>query len=146
MNAPLVKRPWFLENPLGGGWILLNLLLYVFFFFAWPGLFRYLQQPDSVWRRLGMVLLPILGLVILFLVIRIFGKKPPPEHFDELERRIVLEGILFAYQVSVVALMFAALLPAIFPSLSIDPYYRNVWIVLPVSKQVGLWMAKRRIA
>jgi amino acid transporter len=146
MNRPLVKRSWLLENPLGGGKILFNLLLYTLIFFAWPAYFRYLQEPDSVWRRLGMVLTPILGVISLFLVIRIFGKKPPPEPFDEMERRIVLEGSLFAYQVSVLVLMCAALLPAIFPSLSSNPFYRNVWIVLPVSKQVGFWIAKRRFA
>jgi amino acid transporter len=146
MSRPLVKRPWLLENPLGGGKILFNLLLYTLMFLAWPAYFHYLQEPDSVWRRLGMLLLPILGVISLVLAVRIFRKKPPPEFFDEMERRVVLEGSLFAYQVSVLVLMFAALLPAIFPSLSSNPFYRNVWIVLPVSKQVGFWIAKRRIA
>jgi len=93
-------------------------------------------------------LMPLLGVGYFFYglvgVVRLFRKTKQQDVFDEMEQRVMLESSVFAYRISITVLMSAASLPALFPSLSNNPFYRNVWIVLPISQQVGFWIAQRR--
>ena len=56
-------KPYRIERPFSGGKILFNLAWYAaVFFFLWPGLFRYLQQPDPhTWRRVVMAVVPLIA-------------------------------------------------------------------------------------
>jgi hypothetical protein len=63
---------------------------------------------------------------------------------DELERRIELEALGFAFPATLVTLMTIGLLDL---AVRIDPgivSFHRIWLVLPVLYYAGLWRAKRR--
>jgi hypothetical protein len=63
---------------------------------------------------------------------------------DELERRIELEALAFAFPLAVVALMTLGLLDV---AAALDPdgrSLRHVWLLMPCLYYLGLWRAKRR--
>jgi hypothetical protein len=63
---------------------------------------------------------------------------------DELERRIELEALGFAFPAAVVFLMTLGLLDV---ALTLNPdnfSMRHVWVTMPVFYYAGLWRAKRR--
>jgi hypothetical protein len=65
---------------------------------------------------------------------------------DELQRRIELEALGFAFPATVVLLMTLGLLD-VATSLPPDDFsLRNVWAMLPLLYYIGLWRAKRRYA
>jgi hypothetical protein len=63
---------------------------------------------------------------------------------DELERRIELEALAFAFPVSII---FFATLGLLDVALTLDPNdfsLRNVWLMMPMLYYIGLWRAQRR--
>ena len=63
---------------------------------------------------------------------------------DELERRIELEALAFAFPVSVVFFATLALLDV---ALAFGPnafFGRNAWLLMPMLYYIGLWRAQRR--
>ena len=63
---------------------------------------------------------------------------------DELERRVELEALAFAFPVSIV---FFATLGLLDVALTLDPNdfsLRNVWLMMPMLYYIGLWRAQRR--
>jgi hypothetical protein len=65
---------------------------------------------------------------------------------DELERRIELEALAFAFPLAVILLMTLGLLDV---AIALDPNdfsLRHVWAMMPALYYLGLWRAKRRYA
>ena len=63
---------------------------------------------------------------------------------DELERRIELEALAFAFPISIVVLATVSLLDV---AITLDPNdfrLRNVWLMMPMLYYIGLWRAQRR--
>ena len=63
---------------------------------------------------------------------------------DELERRIELEALAFAFPIAVVLLMTLGLLDLAIPLNPDDWSMRHVWAMMPALYYMGLWRAKRR--
>jgi len=63
---------------------------------------------------------------------------------DELERRIELEALAFAFPICVVLLMTLGLLEIAVPLNPDDWSYRDVWAMMPALYYAGLWRARRR--
>ena len=63
---------------------------------------------------------------------------------DELERRIELEALGFAFPVAVVVLMTIGLLDVAIALPPDDFSLRHLWVMMPVCYYAGLWRAKRR--
>jgi hypothetical protein len=63
---------------------------------------------------------------------------------DELERRIELEALAFAFPIAVVLLMTLGLLDLAMPLNPDDWSPRHVWAMMPALYFMGLWRAKRR--
>ena len=63
---------------------------------------------------------------------------------DELERRIQLEALAFAFPVTMLLLMLLGLLELATELNRDDWSYRHVWALLPVIYLAGLVMARRR--
>ena len=63
---------------------------------------------------------------------------------DELERRIELEALAFAFPIAVVLLMTLGLLELAVPLNPDDWSMRHVWAMMPALYYMGLWRAKRR--
>jgi hypothetical protein len=65
---------------------------------------------------------------------------------DELERRIELEALAFAFPLAVILLMTLGLLDVAVELNPNDFSLRHVWAMMPVLYYLGLWRAKRRYA
>ena len=63
---------------------------------------------------------------------------------DELERRIELEALAFAFPIAVVLLMTLGLLDIAMPLNPDDWSPRHIWAMMPALYYMGLWRAKRR--
>ena len=63
---------------------------------------------------------------------------------DELERRIELEALGFAFPAAVVMLMTLGLLDAAIGLNPDDFSLRHIWAMMPIFYYAGLWRAKRR--
>jgi hypothetical protein len=65
-------------------------------------------------------------------------------HMDELERRIELEALAFAFPFAVILLMTLGLLDVAIAPNPNDVSLRHVWAMMPILYYFGLWRAKRR--
>ena len=63
---------------------------------------------------------------------------------DELQRRIELEALAFAFPICVVILMTLGLLELAVPLNPDDWSYRHLWAMMPALYYAGLWRAKRK--
>ena len=63
---------------------------------------------------------------------------------DELQRRIELEALSFAFPICVVGLMTLGLLELAIPLNPDDWSYRHLWAMMPALYYAGLWRAKRK--
>ena len=63
---------------------------------------------------------------------------------DELQRRIELEALAFAFPIAVILLMTLGLMELAIPLNPDDWSYRHVWALMPALYFAGLWRAKRR--
>jgi hypothetical protein len=124
-NTPFLSRPlvW------GAAW-----------FIAWFGA-RVVLESKSVptWARVIAALAPtpIAGMA-LFTIIR------AARDLDELERRIQLEALAFAFVLAVLLLMTLGLMELAITLNRDDWSYRHVWAMLPMLYFGGLALARRR--
>jgi hypothetical protein len=65
---------------------------------------------------------------------------------DELQRRIELEALAFAFPTSLVFLATLGLLDVAVPLTRADFSLRHVWLMMPMLYYIGLWLAQRRYA
>jgi hypothetical protein len=63
---------------------------------------------------------------------------------DELQRRIELEALAFAFPIAVILLMTLGLMELAIPLNPDDWSYRHAWALMPALYFAGLWRAKRR--
>jgi hypothetical protein len=63
---------------------------------------------------------------------------------DELQRRIELEALAFAFPICVVLLMTLGLMELAVPLNPDDWSYRHIWAMMPALYYAGLWRAKRK--
>ena len=63
---------------------------------------------------------------------------------DELERRIELEALAFAFPVSIIFLATVGLLDVAIRLDRDDFSLRNLWLLMPMLYYIGLWRAQRR--
>ena len=106
------------------------------FFIARAGL--ELRGLDT-WARVALAVLPVLPFVA-FLSFFIAGIRS----MDELERRIHLEALAFAFPVTVVLLMTLGLLELAISLPKEDLSYRHVWAFMPVLYFGGVALSRRR--
>jgi hypothetical protein len=99
-----------------------------------------LKLPDlETWQRVAVALAPLPPFV-LFLVTLIRGVRS----LDEMQRRIHLEALAFAFPLTMVLLMTLGLLELAIKLNPADWSYRHVWMFLPVFYFGGLALATRR--
>ena len=65
-------------------------------------------------------------------------------HMDELQRRIELEALAFAYPTSILFLATMGLLDIAVPLNPNEFSLRHMWLMMPFLYYVGLWLAQRR--
>ena len=67
-------------------------------------------------------------------------------HLDELQRRIELEALAFAFPTSLLFLATMGLLDVAVPLNPSDSSLRHLWLMMPMLYYIGLWLAQRRYA
>ena len=67
-------------------------------------------------------------------------------HLDELQRRIELEALAFAFPTSLLFLATMGLLDVAVPMTQTDFSLRHLWLMMPMLYYIGLWLAQRRYA
>ena len=111
-------------------------------FIAWIGARFVLESPSvPVWARVIAALAPApLAGVALLAILR--GAR----ELDELERRIQLEALAFAFVLTLLFIMTLGLMELAIPLNRDDWSYRHVWAMLPPLYFAGLALARRRYA
>ena len=112
----------------------------VAWFVAWIGA-RIVLESSSVpiWARVTAALAPApLAGVALLTIMR------EARELDELEKRIQLEALAFAFVLSMLVLMTLGLMELAVTLNRDDWSYRHVWAMLPTLYFTGLVLARRR--
>ncbi|HEX6315018.1 MAG TPA: hypothetical protein VFZ73_09170 [Gemmatimonadaceae bacterium] len=111
-------------------------------FVAWIGARIALESTAMPpWLRIVAALAPApLAAAALFTLVR------AARELDELERRIQLEALAFAFVLSMLLLMTLGLMELAIVLNRDDWSYRHVWAMLPTLYLVGLILARRRYA
>lgn len=112
-------------------------LLWVSFFLIARGLLA--MDVGSSWVRAGIALVPV-----PFFVWYLLTWTKGVAQMDELERRIELEALGFAFPAALVLLMTLRLLDVAITLNPDDFSVRHIWAMLPLLYYVGLWRAKAR--
>lgn len=132
MSAKTVARPSpILSRPLVWG---------IAWFAAWV-LARIVLEAPSVptWARVAVALLPTpIAAAALYSIIR------SARELDELEKRIQLEALAFAFVLALLLLMTLGLMELAIPLNRDDWSYRHVWAMLPPLYFAGQVIARRR--
>lgn len=114
----------------------------VAWFAAWIGARIVLENPSvPAWARVAAALAPtpIAGMALLAII---RGAR----ELDELERRIQLEALAFAFVLAVLLIMTLGLMELAVTLNRDDWSYRHVWAMLPPMYFAGLVLARRRYA
>ena len=110
-------------------------------FATWFAARAILESSAPAWMRIVAALAPTpVASVALLAIIR--GAR----ELDELEKRIQLEALAFAFVLAVLLLMTLGLLELAVTLNRDDWSYRHVWAMLPMLYFGGLIMARRRYA
>ena len=111
-------------------------------FVAWVGARMILENPSiPAWARIAAALAPVpLAGVALLTVLR--GAR----ELDELEKRIQLEALAFAFLTTLLLIMTLGLMELAITLNRDDWSYRHVWAMLPLLYFSGLVLARRRYA
>lgn len=117
--------------------LLVRGLLWVSIYLLSRGLLELVTGP--AWARLGIALLPV-PFFISYLWMWFKGAAA----MDELQRRIELEALGFAFPATIVLLMTIGLADIAITLPADDFSLHNIWLMLPVMYYIGLWRAKRR--
>ena len=120
-----------------GARLLIRGLLWVAFYIVARGLLETAIELRSL--RIAIALLPV-----PFFVWWLWTWMKGVSQMDELERRIELEALAFAFPIAVVLLMILGLLELAMPLNPDDWSLRHVWAMMPALYFMGLWRAKRR--
>jgi hypothetical protein len=114
----------------------------VAWFIIWAGARAVLEsQGIPAWTRVVAALSPVpFAAAALFTLVR------TARELDELERRIQLEALAFAFILSLLLLMTLGLMELAVPLNRDDWSYRHVWAMLPTLYFLGLVLARRRYA
>jgi hypothetical protein len=123
-TTPPLSRP----GPWVAAWLL-----------TWFAARAVLESTVPTWIRVIAALapVPVAGAALLAIV---RGAR----ELDELEKRIQLEALAFAFVLSVLLLMTLGLLELAIPLNRDDWSYRHVWAILPTFYFGGLFIARRR--
>lgn len=123
-NTPLLYKP--------GPWV-------AAWFLTWIAARVVLESTVPTWMRVVAALAPVpLAAAALLAIVR--GAR----ELDELEKRIQLEALAFAFVLSVLLLMTLGLMELAIPLNRDDWSYRHVWASLPTLYFGGLIIARRR--
>ena len=129
-NPALAKRP---------AWLVL-LTVFLAWFLSYFGARWLLKYAElATWARVAIALAPV-PFFSLFLALFIRGLR----RMDELQRRIHLEALAFAYPLAMLLLMTLALLQRAIELPPEDWSYAHVWFYLPLFYFLGLAIAARR--
>jgi len=120
-----------------GARLLMRGLLWVAIYVVARGLLETAIEPRSL--RIAIAVLPV-----PFFVWWLWTWMKGVRRMDELERRIELEALAFAFPIAVVLLMTLGLLDLAMPLNPDDWSLRHVWAMMPALYFMGLWRAKRR--
>ncbi|MFN0159384.1 MAG: hypothetical protein ACKVRP_15085 [Bacteroidota bacterium] len=93
----------------------------------------------STWMRVALALLPVVPFVFMLI-----GFARGIREMDELERRIQLEALAFAFPMAMLLILTLGLLELAIDLSPDDWSYRHVWAMLPMLYFGGLVLAKRR--
>jgi hypothetical protein len=96
-------------------------------------------QTDPAWLRIAIALLPV-----PFFVWYLWTWFKGAAAMDELQRRIELEALGFAFPAAVVVLMTLGLLDIAIALPEDDFSLHGAWLMMPVLYYIGLWRAKSR--
>jgi len=117
--------------------LLVRGLLWMSIYALARGLLMMDVEPAAL--RVGVALMPV-----PFFVWWLWTWMSGVAQLDELERRIELEALAFAFPLAVILLMTLGLLD-IAVALNPDDFsLRHIWAMMPVLYYVGLWRARRR--
>ena len=119
--------------------LLIRGLLWVSIYLLSRGLLEMVSGP--AWTRIAIAMLPV-PFFVWYLWTWFKGAKA----MDELQRRIELEALGFAFPAAVVLLMTIGLLDVAITLPEDDFSLRNVWAMMPMLYYAGLWRAQRRYA
>ena len=120
-----------------GTQLLVRGLLWVSIYLLSRGLLELVAGKE--WVRIAIALLPV-PFFLWYLLTWSKGARA----MDELQRRIELEALGFAFAATVVFLMTIGLLDVATTLPPADFSLRNIWLMLPVLYYIGLWRAQRR--
>ena len=94
---------------------------------------------EQSWQRVAIALLPV-----PFFVWYLWTWFKGAAAMDELQRRIELEALGFAFPAAVVFLMTIGLLDIAITLPAEDFSLHGVWLMMPMLYYIGLWRAKSR--
>ena len=117
--------------------LLIRGLLWASVYMLSRGLLELLAAPPAA--RIAIALLPT-----PFFVYYLWTWMKGVSEMDELQRRIELEALGFAFPAT---LVFLTTLGLIEVAMTLDPgnfSLRNTWLMMPLLYYIGLWRAKRR--
>ena len=109
-------------------------------FAAWVAARAILESSSvATWLRVGAALAPVpLAGAALFTIIR------EARELDELEKRIQLEALAFAFVLSLLLIMTLGLMELAITLNRDDWSYRHVWAMLPMLYFAGVVLARKR--
>ena len=117
--------------------LLIRGLLWVSVYMLSRGLLELLAEPPAA--RIAIAFLPT-----PFFVYYLWTWMKGVSEMDELQRRIELEALGFAFPAT---LVFLTTLGLIEVAMTLDPgnfSLRNTWLMMPLLYYIGLWRAQRR--
>ena len=117
--------------------LLIRGLLWVSIYLLSRGLLELISGPGSI--RVAIALFPV-----PFFVWYLWTWFKGAAAMDELQRRIELEALGFAFPAAIVLLMTIGLLDLAITLNPDDWSLHHVWLMLPLFYYAGLWRAKKR--
>ena len=117
--------------------LLIRGLLWVSIYLLSRGLLELVSGPGSI--RVAIALLPV-----PFFVFYLWTWFKGAAAMDELQRRIELEALGFAFPAAIVLLMTIGLLDIAITLPAEDFSLHQIWLMLPVLYYIGLWRAQSR--
>ena len=117
--------------------LLIRGLLWVSIYLLSRGLLEMIAGPAAI--RVAIALLPL-----PFFIFYLWTWFKGAAAMDELQRRIELEALGFAFPAAIVVLMTIGLIDLAITLPGDDFSLRQIWLMLPVLYYVGLWRAQRR--
>lgn len=131
MNAVAIRR------RLTGVWHMVPAAGFLLSYFVARGVIEQTEWPLAV--RIAAAVVPV-PLFILWIISWMRAIRQS----DELERRIQLEALAFAFPCAMVVIMALGLIELVVPLPKEDLSYRHVWALLPLFYFAGIALSRRR--